>query len=113
MFRLLSVLSIGTSRSLEPHFVSFLQLAVFEYSFCSPYHTRIPRVPCLLWGFFLTLVGLQTQGLEVVMNEGRTGKGNLRSHGKIWKLKVAVGIFVYLVVNHIFQFLHISRDVNF
>ena len=35
--------------------------------------------------FFLTWVGLQTQGLEVVMNEGRTGKGNLRSHGQIWK----------------------------
>ena len=94
-FRFLSVLSIGTLRSLEPRFVSFLQLAVFERSFCAPYHTHILKVPCLLCGFFLTWVGLQTHGLEVAMNEGRAGKGNLRSHGKIWKRWAGLSMFSF------------------
>ena len=45
--------------------------------------------------FFVTWVGLQTQGLEVVMNEGRTRKGNLRSHGKIWKRWAGLSMFSF------------------
>ena len=82
VFRFLQVLSIGTPRTLEPCFVSCLQLAVVEI-FCVPYPALVPRVLCLPCSSS-SQSGPPNPGLEVIMYEKRTGKRNLRLHGKIW-----------------------------
>lgn len=47
LFRSLRVLLIAPPGSLEPPFVSYLQLAIVEHPFCVPFPALVPRVPCL------------------------------------------------------------------